>query len=139
MYKKIKINLRSQKGFTLQDIAIECIIFTTFVGLISTLMYNVYLTNTKANLSAQMAIYATQILEDIDKISYEEAQEMTSELYKQKFNIPNNYGIDLELTDYTQENENIQDIIKIVNLNISYKIFGDTETFSVKRLKIKEY
>ena len=44
--KKLKIfkniNIKSQNGFTMQDLVIALLIITLFVGIISTLMYKVY-------------------------------------------------------------------------------------------------
>ncbi len=134
----IKINLKSQKGFTLQDLVIACLIFTAFVGIIGTLMYSVYQNSIRADLSSQMTVYAVKILEDIDKISYEDAQLMTGDQYKAKFSIPAGFDVDLQLTDYGEGVTYIEDVMKIVNLKISYTLAGETEEITIKRLKIKE-
>ena len=134
----IKINLKSQKGFTLQDLVIACLIFTAFVGIIGTLMYSVYQNSLRADLSSQMTVYAVKILEDIDKISYEDAQLMTGDQYKAKFSIPAGFDVDLQLTDYGEGVTYIEDVMKIVNLKISYTLAGETEEITITRLKIKE-
>lgn len=134
----LKEKIKTEKGFTLQDLVIACLIITLFVGIIGTLMYLVYKTNIKADLTSQMCVYAVQILEDIDKISYEEAQTMTGSAYKEKFSIPSGFNVQLEFSNYGEGVENIQDVMKIVNLRISYTILGEEEEFTVQRLKIKE-
>ena len=111
----IKLKLKSDKGFTMQDVTVACVIFTIFVGLITMLMTYVYKTNIKTTLTSQMATYAVQILEDIDKISYADAQKRTGSYYKSQFKIPAGFNVDLELTNY---GENTEDVIKIVNLKI---------------------
>lgn len=136
---KYVINLKSENGFTMQDLLIACFIFVAFVGIIGSLMYSVYNLSIKSNLTSQMTFYAVQILEDIDKLSYEDAQEMTGDKYKLQFAIPDGFNVDLQLTDYGEGKEYIKDVIKIVNLKISYTISGETEQFAVKRLKIKEF
>ena len=83
--KTLKNLIRSNKGFTMQDLAIATLIITIFVGLISTLMYSVYKTNVKTNLTSQMATYAVQILEDIDKIPYEDVKPELADEYKSDF------------------------------------------------------
>lgn len=138
MKENVNLKIKSEKGFTIQDLLIACFIFVLFTGLIGTLMYQVYEINTRANLTSQMCIYAVQILEDIDKISYEEAQTKTGADYKEQFSIPQGYNVELQFTDYGEGKEYIQDIIKIVDLKISYTVAGQTEEFSVRRLKIKE-
>lgn len=133
-----KLNIKSEKGFTMQDLIIALFLLSIFVTFLSSMMYNVYVTNAKTNLTSQMATYAVQILEDIDKISYEEVNSDLAETYHSKFNIPQEYNIDLQISNYAEGTSNIQDVMKIVDLTISYQIQDDTEKFSVQRLKIKE-
>lgn len=136
--KTLKNLIRSNKGFTMQDLAIATLIITIFVGLISTLMYSVYKTNVKTNLTSQMATYAVQILEDIDKIPYEEVKPELADEYKSDFSIPESFNISIEVSNYGEGVNNVQDVIKIVKLNISYTILNETEEFSIQKLKIKE-
>ncbi len=140
MIKKVKFEnlIKSNKGFTMQDLVIATLIITLFVGLISSLMYAVYNLNIRTNLSSQMATYAVQILEDIDKISYDEVSSDLAETYKSKFSIPAGFDVNIEVSNYGEGIENVQDIIKVVNLTISYELTNDTQQFSVQRLKIKE-
>lgn len=134
----IKINLKSNKGFTMQDLLIACFIITLFVGIISTMMFSAYKTNMTANLMSQMTMYAVQILEDIDKISYEDVQSKTEQEYRTQFQIPAGFGIDIQISNYGEGVENIQDLIKIVKLTIFYSFQGNTEELTINRLKIKE-
>ena len=78
---------------------------------------------------------AVEILEDIDKVSYEEAQTKTGEYYRGLFSIPEGFDISLEFNDYEDGEE---DLIKIVNLRIAYTLQGETNEYEVQKLKIKE-
>ena len=138
MKEKINKKLKSQKGFTMQDLIIACLILTLFVGLIGTLMYNSYYNNLRAQLSANMTIYSVKILEDIDKISYEDVQTKTGSDYKEQFNIPAGYSVELSISNYGEGVGNVEDVIKIIKLKISYTFQGKTEDFVVQKLKIKE-
>lgn len=133
--EKIKLKLKSEKGFTMEDLVAAIIILTIFVGTITALMTSVYRINVKTRLTSQMATYAVKILEDIDKISYEDAQTKTGNYYKSKFQIPAGFDVNLELSNY---GENTEDVIKIVNLKIQYSLQGETTEYVVQRLKIKE-
>ena len=135
MKGKIKKKLKSQKGFTMQDLLIASFIITLFVGIIATMMFNVYKLNVKLNSTTQMVTYAVQILEDIDKIAYEDVNAGMENNYINKFSIPSGYNLKIDVSKY---GENLEDVIKIVNLTISYKILDETEEFTVQRLKIKE-
>ena len=135
MNKIIKINVKSQKGFTIQDLIIAFFIITLFVGIITTMMFNLYKLNIKLNTTSQMVTYAVQILEDVDKIAYEDVNNGMENNYINKFSIQNGYKLKIDVSKY---GENLEDVIKIVNLTISYKILDETEEFTVQRLKIKE-
>ncbi len=130
-----KLNIKKENGFTMQDLIAACFIIIIFVGIISTYMYSVYNSNIRASLIAQMTTYAVQILEDIDKISYDEVDSSLASSYYSTFSIPNSYDIVLEVSDY---GENLEDVIKIIKLTISYTFKDDTEEFTVTRLKIRE-
>ena len=136
--RKFRELIKSNKGFTMQDLIIATFIITIFVGLISTLMYQVYYANVKTDLTSQMATYAVQILEDIDKISYDEVNSDLAETYKIKFSIPVGFDVNIEVSHYGEGINNVQDVMKIVDLTISYELRGETQQFNVQRLKIKE-
>lgn len=133
-----KINIKSEQGFTMEDLIIALMIITLFVSVIATFMYRVYKVNLKINLTSQMTMYAVQILEDIDKIPYEDVKSELSDIYSQKFNIPKGFEIDLQVSRYGEEMPNTEDVIKIIRLNISYTFSNEKEEFTVTRLKIRE-
>ena len=132
--KKIK----SEKGFTMEDLTVAVIIIITFVGIITSLMYSVKKLNVETDLTAQMTSYAVQIIEDIDKISYEEVNEELAKTYNEKFSIPKAFKIDLKVSKYGEGIENMKELIKIVDLKISYTFKGNEQKFTVQKLKIKE-
>ena len=136
--KNIKLKIKSEKGFTMQDLMIAAFVIVIFVGIISGMMYSVYKTNLKMDLTARMSMYAVQILEDIDKIAYEEVNSSLASKYIEQFSIPSGFYVDIQVSKYGEELENIQDVMKIVKLTISYTLQGETEEFVVQRLKIKE-
>ena len=70
--KKTKLNIKSEVGFTLQDLTIAMLILSIFVGVIGTLMYNSYKVSLESKVLAQAVNYSVHILEDIDKRPYNE-------------------------------------------------------------------
>lgn len=136
--KLVRININTEKGFTLQDLVLAIFIILIFVGVIGTTMYGAFKNNADTNLTSQMTLYAVQILEDIDKIPYEDAITKTGDYYKSKFQIPEGYKVELSFSNYGEGIENVKDVMKVVNLNISYTIAGDTIDYNIQRLKIKE-
>ena len=133
----IKTKIRLNSGFTTTDLVGAMIIFLIFSGLIVTAFYNSYIVNSKTKVTASATNYSIQILEDIDKITYDEVQNGMENAYRQKFSIPNGYILKMEVTNYNEENDK-EDLIKNVKLTIEYKIAGDTEKIVINKIKVKE-
>ena len=96
--KLVKLNIKSEKAFTMQDLVIALVIIMLFVGIIGSTMYLAFKNNAKTNLTSQMTFYAVQIIEDIDKISYEEAITKTGNDYKSQFQIPDGYMVEVSFS-----------------------------------------
>lgn len=128
---------KSEDGFTMQDLIIAIFIITLFVGIVGSLMFSVYKASKEADLMLRATAYSVQILEDIDKIAYEEVNSNLASTYRNKFSIPEGYNINLEVTNYGEEN-NLEDVMKIVKLTISFQFQGEEQNISITRLKIKE-
>ena len=133
----IKTNIKSDFGFTMTDLVIAMIIFLIFSGLVVTAFYSSYVVNSKTKITASATNYSIQILEDIDKITYEEVQNGMENTYRQKFSIPDGYSLKMEVTNYNEGNDK-EDLIKNVKLTIEYKIAGDTEKIVINKIKVKE-
>lgn len=132
-----KINLRSDSGFTMTDLAAAILIFGIFTGIIGTLMYSSYKINLQTKMAVAAGNYAIQILEDIDKISYEEVTNGMEAGYKSKFLIPEGFDVTIEVSNYN-EGTIKEDLIKKIRLVITYEFAGDSEKIQINRLKIKE-
>lgn len=132
-----KLNFRSDSGFTMTDLIAALIIFSIFTGMIGTLMY----TSLKMNLQIKMAgaaeNYAIQILEDIDKIGYDQVTNGMEDSYKSKFGVPTGFDLSIEVSNYN-EGTSKEDLIKKVKLTISYEFAGNSEKLVIEKLKIKE-
>lgn len=133
----IKTNIKSNSGFTMTDLVVALIIFLIFSGLVVTAFYSSYVVNSKTKITASATNYSIQILEDIDKITYDEVQNGMENTYRQKFSIPDGYSLKMEVTNYDEGNAK-EDLIKNVKLTIEYKIVGDTEKIVINKIKVKE-
>lgn len=133
----IKTNIKSNSGFTMTDLVVALIIFLIFSGLVVTAFYSSYVVNSKTKITASATNYSVQILEDIDKITYDEVQNGMENTYRQKFSIPDGYSLKMEVTNYNEGNDK-EDLIKNVKLTIEYKIAGDTEKIVINKIKVKE-
>ena len=137
MIKKINLkqNLKSESGITMVDLIAAFTIFTIFTGILVSLMYSVYKVNMEMRLSGLAVNYSIQILEDIDKITYDEVTNGMEEIYREKFLIPDVYNLSIEVSDYNSGSENY---VKRVKLTITYTLSGKEETTVINKLKVKE-
>ncbi len=136
--KLIKLNIKSEKGFTMQDLIAAILIFAVFTVAIMNLLNVNYQMNYKIRMTENATSYAIQIMEDIDKIAYEDVNSsLTSTYYKEKFNIPAGYSVKLDITEVTLGMPKY-DIVKRVRLTVLYTLYDDTEQVVIDRYKIRE-
>ncbi len=131
--KRIQLNIASNKGFTMTDVVIALIIFTIFTGTIGSFMYASYKMNLQTKMSGSAVNYAMEILEDIDKIAYEEVTNGMESKYIQKYAIPSGFRLSIQVSNYKEE-----DIIKKVKVTVSYELAKNTQDIVIERMKIKE-
>ena len=127
--KKIKLN----NGFTMQDVIIAMIILILFTGLIGGIIVNIYEIQAKTKLNAAATLYAIQIIENIDKINYDEVKDGDLKNWRKDYGIPDKMNLDLEVETYDEN-----DMIKLVTLTISYEFSEKTETLVLKKFKARE-
>lgn len=119
------------------DLIIALAIFSIFTGLITTLMFSSLKTNLQTKMAGTATNYTMQILEDIDKISYDEVKNGMENSYKTKFSIPSAFSLKIEVLNYSEGTDK-EDLIKKVKVTVGYELDGNTENLVVERLKVKE-
>ena len=83
MKKNIVKKLKSNKGFTMQDVIIGFVILTVFAGTIAGTYLAIYKTQAQTQATAVASLYGIQILENIDRISYEQVKNGMEQSYKE--------------------------------------------------------
>lgn len=133
------MNIKSEKGFTIQDLLIAIIILGIFTGVVSSIMISWHNLNVQTIVSGNATYYAIQIMEKIDKVSYDTVTNdiITSWISEEDLNIPSSYTVTFNVQNYNEGNEK-EDLIKKVELTISYNIRGSEEKIVLNKLKIKE-
>lgn len=138
---KLTNNLKSNKGFTLQDLILAIMILMLFVGTVGSLFISVYQVNADTKVDALTTIYAIKILEYIDKINYEEVTEAKKASLISKMqtelDIPNSLRVSLNITNYNPDWSS-KDYVKQVKLTIDYTFNKKDKQISINRLKVKE-
>lgn len=148
----MKIKLKDKKGFTSVDLTLAMIVVIIFAVIMTSISYNMYLSSTEAKRTAVAVNYAVDIFEHIGELDYSDVNSISGELFEiESFNnfelnniTGNNgtetitgtigtYNIELKIDDY-----NGQDVIKIINLKITYPVSRkNTEKVEMSRLKIR--
>ena len=131
--KKLQKKIKSNKGFTIQDIIVAMTVLVLFTGIIGGSIVAIYKVQAETKLSSSATLYAIQIIENIDKISYDDVKDGDLRTWRTDYGIPAIMNIDLNVSQY---NEN--DTIKLVKLTISYEFSGETQTLVLEKLKTKE-
>ena len=138
-----KQKLKSNKGITTGDIIISVIIIIMFISIITTSFYNYYL-STQSKTRRTMATNALiDIIENVEMMEYstvnEEAINTLIEGFITDGTIPSGYNVNFTLTNYneTENNTDKLDLIKILNVKVSYILNDKEETFEITRLITK--
>lgn len=132
LIKKIRLN----KGVTLTDVAIALVIISILAGTVANMFYKLHLNVSMIRLNATAINYAVNILEDIDRLPYEEVDHRLLE--ERDYGLKSMFTANIDVDKYSDINTEKEDIIKIITLTISYNMSGNTEEITLKKLKIKE-
>ena len=100
-------------------------------------MYSSVKVNVQTKMAGAAANYAIQILEDIDKMSYEGVTNGMEDYYRTKLLLPTGFDLLIEVSNYNDGTDK-EDLINIVQLTISYKIANSSEKLRIEKLKVKE-
>jgi len=130
--------IRENRAATMTDVVIGMLILIIFTGILTTSFFRIYINNMEVRMNALAVNYSIKILEDIDKMMYEEVTNDLNNTLKDSYDIKNNYIVNLEVENYNKNDETKQDIIKIVKVTVKYKVGNKEEEYTVKKLKIKE-
>lgn len=164
MIKKI---LKKQNGFATSDALIAILIIALFTGIIATIIYNIYLSNTSIKRMGAAREYITNIFEYVDKVYYDEVNieslgnyinenQTIFDTTKNQINISSNnndetaqqlgklddyiYKIDIHIEDYnkTEENTDKLDLVKQVTVTVTYKLGNKSQEIKMTRIKPRE-
>ena len=137
MEKQRFLKLKSNNGFTMQDLIIAIAIFTLFAGIIGTAMVSTFRVQSDSQVDEVGTLYAIQIAEYIDKISFEEVESGMGDSLAKMFDIPSNFTVTVNVSDYKPSGETLS-CVKEVDINLEYNFANDSRNIRIQRLKIKE-
>lgn len=136
-------NIKSNKGFTATDIVVAVIIIILFVGLITTVFYNYYLSTAAKNRNAMATNCLIDVIENVKQMNYDDISEQTvASLVEQMIedgSIPDGYTVSAEVQKYneTEGNTDKLDLIKTLKVKIEYTVSNKKEEFEMSTLITK--
>ena len=143
-------SLRSNKGFTGIDIGISIIVVFIFVSLIAVLISNYNSRAKELELKAESVYIAIDEIEKIKNQGFNEFKGMHKGTVTDKNGqsmvfqeIPDKEGFykTVSVEDYSDINENpeiVEDVVKVVTVEISYKIKGEVKNVKLSTILSKE-
>ena len=135
---KLITQIKSNKGFSGIEITVALVVLMIFVPLIVMIFTNIYLSYTNSRRNAEATAYATQIMEQIEKMYYADVTSAKLSNVIEQMNIPKGYGIQLEVNSYNEDDETKEDLVKTVIVNINYKVGKQTQSIRFETVKAKE-
>ena len=137
----IKEKLKSNKGFTIQDLIFSLMIIMISIGAIGSLFVYVYEVKSDTQVDYIATIYAIKMLEYMDKVTYDKVSEenksqLISEM-KSTFDIPSTFNISLDIKKYTTSLGN-EDYVRIIKLKMDYTFKNKDKQLVFDSVKVKE-
>lgn len=143
MNKCGKMKLKETKGFTTADVVVSVSIIVIFIGLITSLFYNFYLTTTAKNRNAIATTCLIDVIEEIKLMEYDEVENNNLELLirtlEEDKTIPDGYHVTANIQKYNEieGNEDKSDLIKILNVTVEYTLQDKNEEIEISTLITK--
>ena len=152
--------LKQNKGLASSDALIAIMIIALFTGLIATILYNIYISNSSLKRMSMATNYVVDILEYSDKLYFDDLT--TSSKMKQKFDyledaenigvaeeqdveriwkiegtIDKGYDVTVTLDKYKPD-QNAFDLVKKITVTVSYKVGNRNQDVSIYKIKSRE-
>lgn len=129
--------IKNSKGFTQTDIVVAVVAIIFFTTLIVALMTNVKVQSAKLKGKLLADIYLTEALENVGILQYDYVTEENKNLIFPK--MTDVFTPQLSISKLTDEdNTKDEDVIKKVEVKITYQIGNKTYEETAQRLKVKE-
>lgn len=159
----MKGKIKSQKGFAASDALIAVMIIALFTGLISNILYNIYIANSSVKRMSKATGYIVDMFEYIDKNYYDDVTiDNLTNYFNNKYYFEEDgitvksdaevkiisegeesdtpFNAELILTNYNQieGNEDKFDLVKEVTMKVNYQLGNKNQTIEMKRVKQRE-
>lgn len=149
-----KTKLKQNKGFAASDALIAIVIITIFTGIISTIAYNIYLSNASLKRMSKANNYIIDVFEHVEKMYYEDVNEENlikyiNEKYKnedvqavnnEETEVQYPFKIVIKVQNYNEMagNEDKLDLVKEITATVKYKLGNREQIITMKKSKNRE-
>lgn len=128
------MKVKKSNGLAGIDMVIAVIAVLIFSTLIISMMYSNVLENVKLKKETLAMIYITEIFENIGIASYNDVTEENINNFIPEEVSQAGYQVDMDVRNVA----NNEDILKKIEITLTYQITDKTYTCSMQRMKIKE-
>lgn len=150
---------KTNKGFAATDALIAILIIALFTGLIATLLYNIYISNTSLKRMSKANSFIVDILEYAQKIYYSDLDNTSTIVAKYSYldtaqnedtpeenmermwtlegSPEDGYNVKVVLDKY-MPNGNALDLVRKLTVTVNYKVGGKTQQLEVYTIKSRE-
>lgn len=135
---------KNEAGATGMDIISGIIIFVISTSVIISLYYSIYVITTQIKVHQYVIGCITEIFEKIDLENYDNiTQEKIEKLIDESglntyFNDEDNNYIECSLIKYSDESKVSKDLIKKINITVTYTVGENSTTLPLSKIKIRE-
>lgn len=155
--------LKSQNGFAASDGLIAVLIITLFAGLIATISYNIYLSNSSIKRMSKGTGYIVDMFEYIDKTYYDDiTKENLSNYFNNKYyynedgitpkddaevklvetgeSIDTPFKAEINIVKYNETDGNTDklDLVEEITMTVTYKLSNKEQKIEMKKTKSRE-
>lgn len=136
--------LKSDGGYSGIEIAISLGIISITLLILASLYFNMYIGNIEIERRTQALNYASQIFEKVSEYYYSDVTEEKFTVSQNSsgnneivgIEIPKAYGVTVDIQNY--KNTEATDVVKNVQIKITYQVGNKENTITLNRYKTKE-
>lgn len=162
------MRIRNEKGFAASDALIAVLIITLFSGLIATISYNIYISNSSIKRMSKATSYIVDVFEYVDKVNYEDiTKENLISYFNNKYyykensttpkeeaevkaleeeevieNINAPFKVEINITKYKDVEGSLDteglDLVQEITMTVRYKLGNKNQEITMTRNKTKE-
>lgn len=141
------MNVKNEKGITGIDITLSVILIAIFIGILTTISYNIQNNEKQASRQAEALNYAIETIEEIKSLDFSELPTVGNSkitgfadgYITDSVGKATPYYRTVTVQDYNEINSNSEsEVVKRVTVEISYKYQNESKSITLSTIKGKE-